>query len=116
MHLNRVGNMQIMFQEALKEKEPNITVALNVLNKCFEELVEKLGDLITRLRMFNKRKFKNLVESSLQNTLKEVFEENNKLNIIEIITDINVFVNQQRKNICFRKLSLLFEFQINKNK
>lgn len=82
-----------MFQEALKDKEPNITLALNVLSKCFEELVEKLGDLITRLRMFNKRKFKNLVESSLSNTLKEVFEENNKLNILEIITDINVFVN-----------------------
>ncbi|KAL4483955.1 hypothetical protein ABPG72_013961 [Tetrahymena utriculariae] len=116
LHLSNVGRMQHMFQEALKDKEPNITLALNVLSKCFEELVEKLGDLITRLRMFNKRKFKNLVESSLSNTLKEVFEENNKLNILEIITDINVFVNQQRKNLYFWRLSALMESCKYKNK
>lgn len=57
-----------------------------------------------------------MVESSLTNTLKEVFEENNKLSVIEIITDINVFVNQQRKNLYFWKLTLLLDLCKNKVK
>jgi hypothetical protein len=67
---------------------------MNTLSKCFEDIVEKLGDLINRVRMFNKKKFKNLVEHSLSNTLNEILEENNKLNIMEVVTNINVYVNQ----------------------
>lgn len=93
-HLNNVGGMQQKFLGFVRDKEANVSLALEVLGKCFAEIIEKLGDLIDRLRKFNRKKFRNLVEGSLANTLKEVFEENNKLNLLESITDINVFVNQ----------------------
>lgn len=91
--------MQRAFSQQIAAKDHPTSVGLRGISECFEELVEKLGDLITRLRMFNKKKFKNLIETSLENTLREVFEENNRLNIFEIVTDINVFVNTQRKSL-----------------
>lgn len=59
--------------------------------------------------MFNKKKFKHLVEHSLSHTLKEVFEENTRLNILKIVTDINVFVNHQRNSLYLWKLSFLIK-------
>ena len=43
--------------------------------------------------MFNKRKFKILVEQSLSNSINEVIDENYKLNLLEILLSLSVQLN-----------------------
>lgn len=77
----------------------NIDKLFEIFSQSFVELLQKIGDLIKRLKQFNKKKFKFLIQYSFANMLGIVIQQIHKISILDIITNINIYLNQSNKQI-----------------